>query len=57
MLPADVVQDRITDHRIGFACGMQGALDGDLDPLIFAIIEDYKSRRLQDIIAGIDVDT
>jgi peptide chain release factor 1 len=33
---------------------MEGVLDGDLDPLIHALTEDYKTRRLQDIISGID---
>lgn len=52
-------QDQVVDHRIAYTCNLQSVLDGDLDPLVKALAEDYKSQRLQDIIAGIsdDIDT
>jgi peptide chain release factor 1 len=42
-------QDRLTDHRIGMSVhGLEGILDGQIDNLIQALIEDEKTRLLQE---------
>jgi peptide chain release factor 1 len=42
-------QDRLTDHRIGMSVhGLEGILDGQIDTLIQALIEDEKTRLLQE---------
>jgi peptide chain release factor 1 len=45
-------QDRLTDHRIGMSVhGLEGILDGQIDDIIQALIEDEKSRLLQEAVA------
>jgi len=44
-------QDRLTDHRIGMSVhGLEGILDGQIDALIQALVEDEKSRLLQEAV-------
>lgn len=44
-------QDRLTDHRIGMSIhGLEGILDGQIDVLIQALVEDEKSRLLQEAV-------
>jgi len=45
-------QDRVTDHRIGLTIyNLQAVLDGELDPLIDALIEAEEARLLQEQLA------
>ncbi|HEV2878342.1 MAG TPA: peptide chain release factor 1 [Candidatus Eremiobacteraceae bacterium] len=40
-------QDRLTDHRIGFSTGnLKGILDGDLDHVVDALLDDEERKRL-----------
>ena len=45
-------QDRLTDHRIGMSVhGLEGILDGQIDNIIQALVEDEKARLLQEGVA------
>jgi len=45
-------QDRLTDHRIGMSIhGLEGILDGQIDNIIQALVEDEKARLLQEGVA------
>ncbi len=45
-------QDRVTDHRIGLTLyNLQAVLDGDLDPIIDALIQAEEERLLQEQLA------
>jgi peptide chain release factor 1 len=40
-------QDRLTDHRIGLSTGnLKGILDGDLDPVVEALLAEEQRKRL-----------
>ncbi|RKZ03126.1 MAG: peptide chain release factor 1, partial [Candidatus Hydrothermota bacterium] len=43
-------QNRVTDHRIGLSLhNLEEILDGELDPLIEALLEEEERRRLEEI--------
>ena len=45
-------QDRITDHRIGRRVhGLSRVLDGDLDDIIDALVQEEQARKLQEAVA------
>jgi peptide chain release factor 1 len=45
-------QDRVTDHRIGLTIhNLQAVLDGELDPIIDALIQAEEERLLQEQLA------
>ncbi len=45
-------QDRVTDHRIGLTRhGLEGILDGDLDAIVEALLDDERSRLLEESVA------
>jgi peptide chain release factor 1 len=44
-------QDRVTDHRIGLTLhNLPGILDGELGPLIEALMTDEQARRLEELL-------
>src|SRR3954447_18011024 len=46
-------QDRVTDHRIGLTVhNIPGVLEGDLDPLIDALITTDQAERLRTLVEG-----
>ncbi|MDP3062014.1 MAG: peptide chain release factor 1 [Chloroflexota bacterium] len=46
-------QDRITDHRVGYTThGLPRVLDGELGPIIEALMDDEQSRRLEEALAS-----
>jgi peptide chain release factor 1 len=46
-------QDRVTDHRIGLTLhNIPGVLEGDLDPLIDALITTDQAERLRTLVEG-----
>jgi len=43
-------QNRVTDHRIGLSLhNLEEILDGELDPVIEALLEEEERRRLEEI--------
>ena len=45
-------QDRVSDHRIGLNLhNLSGIMDGDLDPLIDALVTDEQAKQLQEQLA------
>lgn len=46
-------QDRVTDHRVDLTLhNLQAVLDGDLDPLIDALIAHEQAQRLEEILTS-----
>lgn len=46
-------QDRVTDHRIDLTLhNLQAVLDGDLDPLINALVAHEQTQRLEEVLAS-----
>jgi peptide chain release factor 1 len=45
-------QDRLTDHRVGLTVhGLEAILNGELDSIIQALMEDEQARLLQEAVA------
>ena len=45
-------QDRVTDHRIGLTLhGLESILDGALDSIVEALMDDERARLLEEAVA------
>jgi peptide chain release factor 1 len=45
-------QNRVTDHRINFSShNLEGVLDGDLEDILDALVQDERERRLEAALA------